>query len=516
MKKLLKVIGVRDEYMEGGGERFCTRGKEYKVYDVDKYEFSIKDDSGNSHIFDIDDCDWFKLIYEGEQLKNNNKEEVMNKLFKVEDKVKLISDLAYTTGKAGDTVTIIKVEEDDYYIRIDKDNYECFAVDSDLKLVNHKNVQQLEIITEGTTTRVRIGNKEGVAKLFHEDTYSKEFGFVVAAGRALGIDLVAEVQKVVKSYDKPTVEEIKEFAGRTKLTGSGLSSVKGIVSKTVSGRALNKFQVGDIVNGVKNNFYSITDEKMTKGEIVKIDKYGNLSIKVIEHKDLPLEIGETYNDLESKYFRLIETPSIKNPILKELKVGDLVKVKSDLVVNKKYDELDTFIDDMVKYLGRISTIESIDNKGEMKLKGFEYLFTPSMLDRVGECAKVTIFKKGDKVRLISDDPTDGFGGVNVGDIGTITNVYNDRDLLINFHENNIWSGIPSEVELVSSPKYKVGQEVNKDEAVSILKAGGKVNHYDWIYFEEDNVLKYKKQNREIRKSSGYDCNLSGTSIVVSL
>lgn len=68
---------------------------------------------------------------------------------------------------------------------------------------------------------------------------------------------------------------------------------------------MNIFHVGDILTGKYNNPYFITDEKMTKGEIIGIDKNGNLKIKVLEHL-YSKEVGEIYEDLEPKWFSLVQ------------------------------------------------------------------------------------------------------------------------------------------------------------------------------------------------------------------
>lgn len=63
MKKLIKVIALRDEYMEDG-EQFCTEGNEYKVIEQDTRSFAIIDDEEEVHYFYFNDCNYFQLIYE--------------------------------------------------------------------------------------------------------------------------------------------------------------------------------------------------------------------------------------------------------------------------------------------------------------------------------------------------------------------------------------------------------------------------------------------------------------------
>ena len=65
------------------------------------------------------------------------------------------------------------------------------------------------------------------------------------------------------------------------------------------------------------------------------------------------------------------------------KVGDKVKVRKDLVVDKDYGGVD-FIDDMVQFKGKIVTIESVDcdcyfikeNKFEFKYGWVDEMLEP--------------------------------------------------------------------------------------------------------------------------------------------
>jgi hypothetical protein len=79
-----------------------------------------------------------------------------------------------------------------------------------------------------------------------------------------------------------------------------------------------KFQVGDIVKGNNPSRYGVTDDKMTRGEVVRISEGGRLSIKIIKH-DANRMLGETFPNLSPEYFDLVERKSGK------LKVGDIVK-----------------------------------------------------------------------------------------------------------------------------------------------------------------------------------------------
>lgn len=80
---------------------------------------------------------------------------------------------------------------------------------------------------------------------------------------------------------------------------------------------MTKFQVGDIVKGNSPSRYGVTDDKMTRGEVVRVEG-GRLAIKILKH-DAGRMLGETFPNLNPEYFDLVERKSGK------LKVGDIVK-----------------------------------------------------------------------------------------------------------------------------------------------------------------------------------------------
>ena len=379
MKKLEKVVCIEDGYFSprSGGKQFCTKGKEYPV--INQYDdgFDINNDKGNLHSF-IEGDKWFKLVFEEDLILNNiiEEEKVMIKEnFCVGDKVRVLNNIQYTdlkkndiaeiisisvfdgqcvrittkecTGyvkeseievikvsfKVGDKVEVIEklvlgrikigdtavVEEvscgDSLKIRMDKDDDYWYARPDKLKLIQTADTKHFELITDGTTTKVRLkGGKTGTAKLFHEDTYNRGYGICVALGRALDIDLVAEVQKVVAGYKvEPTQEEIKEFADSTAFP--------------------TKFKVGDIVKGnaASTKKYGFTTEKMTQARVTKVN--GNMiAIEILEHEN-SWNIG-LITSVEAQYFDLL-TPTevlLKKAILKEerkFKNGDRVKLISN-------------------------------------------------------------------------------------------------------------------------------------------------------------------------------------------
>ena len=64
------------------------------------------------------------------------------------------------------------------------------------------------------------------------------------------------------------------------------------------------------------------------------------------------------------------------------KVGDKVKVRSDLRVGKSYGE-HTFVHDMIKFMGKIVTIESVWEQG-YRIEEDAYWWTDEMLEPVEE------------------------------------------------------------------------------------------------------------------------------------
>lgn len=65
-----------------------------------------------------------------------------------------------------------------------------------------------------------------------------------------------------------------------------------------------KFKIGDKVRGIGNR-YGITGKDMYQGEIIGIDEYGYVDIKILKHKNKS-RIGIEYSGLNPKCFKLIE------------------------------------------------------------------------------------------------------------------------------------------------------------------------------------------------------------------
>lgn len=85
-----------------------------------------------------------------------------------------------------------------------------------------------------------------------------------------------------------------------------------------------KFKVGDFIKGKENAEYAITDEKMKKGQILKIEEHF-VEIKVLEHLDKN-EIGQTYNVTKYNFEECFEI--LKQFTKSDLKDGDVVTYRN--------------------------------------------------------------------------------------------------------------------------------------------------------------------------------------------
>lgn len=103
------------------------------------------------------------------------------------------------------------------------------------------------------------------------------------------------------------------------------------------------FKVGDVVRGLKftadgmRSTYSITNERMTEGEVINVYEDGIIEVKVLVHPD-SWEIGEAYS-VHSKYFELIE--EIKPNKQDDVKIDD--EVKREFPEFKDMEELELYL-----------------------------------------------------------------------------------------------------------------------------------------------------------------------------
>lgn len=84
---------------------------------------------------------------------------------------------------------------------------------------------------------------------------------------------------------------------------------------------MSRFQVGDIIKGITDSPYSVTNVEMTKGQVTQVNEEdNNITVKVLEHKR-NVYIGRSYH-VTSRYFKLVSPKDT-------FRVGDLVKGLND-------------------------------------------------------------------------------------------------------------------------------------------------------------------------------------------
>jgi len=89
--------------------------------------------------------------------------------------------------------------------------------------------------------------------------------------------------------------------------------------------------------------------------------------------------------------------------MKNLKVGDVVRVKKDLTVGEYYGG-DVFVDEMSKLSGKTSIITNVGPFGGYKLKdGLDYNYTTEMLEPVNNDFKKSDLKNGDVIERRNGD-----------------------------------------------------------------------------------------------------------------
>ena len=120
------------------------------------------------------------------------------------------------------------------------------------------------------------------------------------------------------------------------------------------------FKKGDIVRGLVDNGYNITNEDMIKGKVISIDEdYDNMTVEILEHKTSPKEIGQTYEVTnDDKYFEKVcykfDKSLITDGVIVTLDNGD------KLIYLKDRDEFKDFTYD---YDNNLEDMDDIDNDG---------------------------------------------------------------------------------------------------------------------------------------------------------
>lgn len=198
-----------------------------------------------------------------------------------------------------------------------------------------------------------------------------------------------------------------------------------------------KFKVGDLVKGLSDK-YGYTNTKMTKGIVKEVCK-NLIRVQILEHAHFngidtifgvnpddfelipsepekpTLKVGDrvkvkdnliggrSYDGLyvmhemieeKGKYFIIDRVKSCGHFALKgldwcwnaeilelvEFKVGDVVKVKDDLIIDNEYDDGTRFASWMSNAKGKYFSIENEGALGNYRLKGAKGFYSPSMIE----------------------------------------------------------------------------------------------------------------------------------------
>ena len=66
------------------------------------------------------------------------------------------------------------------------------------------------------------------------------------------------------------------------------------------------FDIGDIVAGIEDSPYTVTNYRMTRGEVTEVNyDDGSFRVCVLEHERTPC-IGGNHSALDPRYFTLVE------------------------------------------------------------------------------------------------------------------------------------------------------------------------------------------------------------------
>lgn len=88
---------------------------------------------------------------------------------------------------------------------------------------------------------------------------------------------------------------------------------------------VQKFKVGDLVKGNDPRRYFVTNDRMTKAEVIYVHKHDRIRVKVLEHMDDITGLGVSEFDVDPQYFDFYEEPKLvqkEKPKTTVLKLGD--------------------------------------------------------------------------------------------------------------------------------------------------------------------------------------------------
>jgi hypothetical protein len=99
-----------------------------------------------------------------------------------------------------------------------------------------------------------------------------------------------------------------------------------------------KFKVGDIVTGKQGSIYGVTNQTMTKGEVVSVGEFRGeqvLDIKILEHLN-PKNNNEIYDNMYAKHFNLVsQAKPLQEKLNYTLEYDNKLK-GTFITINEKY------------------------------------------------------------------------------------------------------------------------------------------------------------------------------------
>ena len=242
---------------------------------------------------------------------------------------------------------------------------------------------------------------------------------------------------------------------------------------------MSKFKIGDKVRFVgdikKHEQYDNDDNYI--GDFVKrydVFTVGNFTGLYYELKE------NDFWSFDENELELVET---------KYKVGDEVKVREDLICGVDYG-IETFVDEMEKYKGKITQIKKVFSDGEYWLKDCnDWWFTDEMLEPVEEPMLEEPVKEFSIEDLVNDP------------LGTKITIDNKRDFFktnkIDFEDSDYSLTVGEEIlaNLTLDKEYSwIGHKITKVE----------IPEYKTVYV--DNTKK-KMTLKEIEEKIGYEIEL---------
>ncbi|PEM08527.1 hypothetical protein [Bacillus wiedmannii] len=158
---------------------------------------------------------------------------------------------------------------------------------------------------------------------------------------------------------------------------------------------LDGLRVGDKVKGMRSAPYLFTDHNLTLGEVTRVmEGTGNIDVKVLEF--VPgegLEKGEVYDDLQPKYFELVEPKLVKGDIIAGKPGQEVYGITTQDMLKAEVIEVD----------GEEFDLRVIEHKSRFYNGDIYRELKPKHFVRLAESPKTEAaeaegtFKKGDKV-----------------------------------------------------------------------------------------------------------------------